>query len=690
MLLSAIEIRHFRSLEDVRIDGLSTFNVFIGRNNTGKSSFILAMQILAEYAFLPPMAVAEGRSLDRLATNHDYSIPIEYRLEFATEDSYRVRFIDEMIRKGYNRDLREQLLQSPFLRSYAYDFRSELGSINQFELIKIEVLDVLGDWGAPLLRDEQNNPIVNNFEGSIKNSPRLDASVFQPKSMTSFPPQSPPKLGRDLLSSWRLDDLEDYFRSAYFFDAHRHGTGRSPAQHRDTLAANGSDLPAVLNTLAGLDRAKLDDIQNYLHGIIPNVGTLHSGPVLGPGTQVEILFEADSGRRSKLPEVGGGIEQLLLVATALKTTNDQASLFLEEPELYLHAGAQRYLIDTLRREARQVFIATHSPVFVNVPGTRTIYRTELIGSATTFTNVSNGEGLSEVLDDLGYRNSDLLFSDAVLFVEGPSDRDVITVLAATLGLNLLELNIAILPIGGASNSAQMPARSDVLKKISAESPVPHVFLMDRDERSKSDIDRLKSEVGEQLHVLHRREIENYLLVPRAIRETLRIRCQSNAESLRRLETTTEDQIASWIQQAAMGLKQQTLLKRVRNEVDGLPGGFLPRDMIPDLVSLPQNKQFPVAVSRAVRKRLLDSFNALQLETLVERETKRIETDWEKAASRLRCAPGEEILDFVYHQFEVRFRKTDSAKIAAQLKSSEIDRELSDFLRRLATLPHGAQ
>jgi hypothetical protein len=38
--------------------------------------------------------------------------------------------------------------------------------------------------------------------------------------------------------------------------------------------------------------------------------------------------------------------------------------------------------------------------------------------------MTNADSLSDVLADIGSRNSDVLLSDAVLFVEGPGDRRV--------------------------------------------------------------------------------------------------------------------------------------------------------------------------------------------------------------------------------------------------------------------------
>jgi AAA15 family ATPase/GTPase len=46
MFLDALEVKNYRSLEDVKLDSFDRFNVLIGRNNTGKSSVIGVLDLL--------------------------------------------------------------------------------------------------------------------------------------------------------------------------------------------------------------------------------------------------------------------------------------------------------------------------------------------------------------------------------------------------------------------------------------------------------------------------------------------------------------------------------------------------------------------------------------------------------------------------------------------------------------------
>ena len=59
-------------------------------------------------------------------------------------------------------------------------------------------------------------------------------------------------------------------------------------------------------------------------------------------------------------------------------------------------------------------------------------------------------------------------------------------------------------------------------------------------------------------------------------------------------------------------------------------------------------------------------------------------DEEWSSRRLMLVPGEELLDRVLQRYDLRFRKErDGIRLAELLSASEIPRELSDLLHRIA-------
>ena len=52
-IITSLSIENFRSLRKLKIDGLGMVNLITGKNNTGKSSFLEALRILAAGAAAP-------------------------------------------------------------------------------------------------------------------------------------------------------------------------------------------------------------------------------------------------------------------------------------------------------------------------------------------------------------------------------------------------------------------------------------------------------------------------------------------------------------------------------------------------------------------------------------------------------------------------------------------------------------
>jgi hypothetical protein len=99
-----------------------------------------------------------------------------------------------------------------------------------------------------------------------------------------------------------------------------------------------------------------------------------------------------------------------------------------EPHPYLHPMAERQVVDFLfsHTEHRYV-IATHSAILINsVPADRILV---LGNSNTVAMPTSESSSVPALLHSLGYRNSDLLFNDRLIFIEGESDQDVLPLVA---------------------------------------------------------------------------------------------------------------------------------------------------------------------------------------------------------------------------------------------------------------------
>lgn len=94
-----------------------------------------------------------------------------------------------------------------------------------------------------------------------------------------------------------------------------------------------------------------------------------------------------------------------------------------------------------------------------------------------------------------------------------------------------------------------------------------VFLLDRDEHRDSHFDSLSKSLGDRatLHVLERREIENYLCDPEAVADYLLMRSDAEGKDAR---PTAEDVEAMFTEEAGR-LRELSVAKRVAVAVCGV-------------------------------------------------------------------------------------------------------------------------
>jgi energy-coupling factor transporter ATP-binding protein EcfA2 len=210
-------------------------------------------------------------------------------------------------------------------------------------------------------------------------------------------------------------------------------------------------LPPVV-TIASARRVEAteDDEPDWLsgRGIIRALATLQSPPhdqwelaqprwtainrfvqtVLGdPDASLNVPFDFSTiqvetpQRVLPLGSIGSGVEQVVVLAAAATVTT-QSLVCLEEPETNLHPLMQKKLIRYLTDETdNQYVIATHSSHLLD-DDRATAYHVRLTAEGSVPRLARRPHELIEICNDLGYRPSDLLQANCVLWVEGPSDR----------------------------------------------------------------------------------------------------------------------------------------------------------------------------------------------------------------------------------------------------------------------------
>ncbi len=128
------------------------------------------------------------------------------------------------------------------------------------------------------------------------------------------------RVSQDDGSTWLRERLAEYLRSAFFFDPFRLSEEVQSVSETYQLTQNGSNLAQVLNTLKTNDDDAYQKIEAFVYGALPDVGRLRA-PTRGNQTQVDFRSPL-GGYDTRLREMGGGVEQLLMAAVVLLTTGE--------------------------------------------------------------------------------------------------------------------------------------------------------------------------------------------------------------------------------------------------------------------------------------------------------------------------------------------------------------------------------
>lgn len=395
MKLLKCRIKGFQSFQDSgEVEFSDGFNLIIGQNNGGKSALLRSLQA--------PFVDDRHRSPDRWAI-YELPEPIsELTIELSGTELHRgILQIGGQYRIPYPNDVQanEFILNIWESNSIIFDVSRTPSTLARADHYPSHRLfnSILGQTYGTVLVAAQNGAaaLVGMEVGNGDTLPHLVEAIWQ--------------------------------ANMFAFSAERMTIGESDHGLANRLAANASNLPAVLLTLSGSRGDLFAKLVSHLREIFSTVGNLSVTPTPRGSIEVrvwptiamerlELSFSLNSG--------GTGVSQVIAILTAIMTS-ENAVIIIDEINSFLHPAAVKSLLRVLQTEYahHQYIISTHAPEVIGFSNPKTIHLVKRDGYESVVERLDLTEvgKFREVAEHLGASMADVFAAERVIWVEGPTE-----------------------------------------------------------------------------------------------------------------------------------------------------------------------------------------------------------------------------------------------------------------------------
>ncbi|QUY41042.1 ATP-dependent endonuclease [Acaryochloris marina] len=732
MKLENVIIKRFRSIEDAKLDDCGEFNVLIGKNNSGKSSALSAINAFfkcinnGEVLNLSPNI---GKEIDFF--NKESQYPIEINLVFSLKLSERDALIRDIATEapqmknavdGINPSLHLSvaLVVMPPPSTFSYIQKVSLGGIPKsgVALFNCEgiILSVDERSALELYDNFLRSKELDNISEDLNS---LDLDGLRRYIRPDLRDRPPLEYLARKIDGDTIKILEERVGTqASIEDLKSAIPDLSTSYKEESISTVNKVLSNKIGTFAGEEAS----IPHYVKTLLKRIGEINvlylteKRKRIGKEEAERLLslktrrggfealkniqetvsallgvyvdaFESDSSistnQMSAEMDVdnflvgvnGSGIKEALRLLLDVEFEHPDI-LLVEEPEIHLHPALETSMMRYLKRISCdcQVFITTHSTNFLDTAEMNNVYLVTKPNS-TQIRQIDIGEAEAKIPQELGIRLSSLFMFDRLVFVEGITDEDAIREWASVLGVNLSQANVGFIRMGGARNFAHF-ATEETLNFL-AKRQVRMWFLIDRDEKDDSEILKMQARLGEnaKLKVLNKREVENYLICPRAVRSF--IEYKRKISNTLNQELPTENEVQDKINGCAENLKQFAICKRVVKIVC--------KPIYPETKSIFEEFQDQEGVDK-ITESIQSMISQLEtekrnLESIYTSKIDEIENIWE--SKKMDIVPGDLLLDEVCKEYNLRFKKEkDTSKLASLMRKDEIDSEIKSVIQEI--------
>ncbi|UVO77241.1 ATP-binding protein [Bacteroides fragilis] len=346
---------------------------------------------------------------------------------------------------------------------------------------------------------------------------------------------------------------------------------------------------------------------------------------------------------------GFGFQVWLQLLTHIINNKNADIIVVDEPEIYLHPDLQHKILNLLRETNAKILLATHSTEIINEAEPNEVLIVDR--KYTSARRLNNLLDLQSATDLIGSNQNinltRLARGKRILFVEG-KDLKILSKLSAVAEYKWLfeKTNLTVIPIEGFSQNERISGTNWTFSKIISEE-IKIMALFDRDYRCDEEVReftyRIKKDAS-YVHVLKRKEIENYLLNEYIIYKTI-----------------------------------NSILKRRSTSINNKYEEFTLENTKEVLFQLTDKFKVDVLSQIAAHKFRYSISAGSDLATILKNEQKTFEENWHSLDYRFKVIPGKEFLSTLnsFLQMELKIAITHT-QICSNMSKRDLDEDILIF------------
>lgn len=509
MKIYDISIKNFRGIQLLENLKAGDINSFVGKNDSGKSSILKALDTFFNEKFTPH-DIFKGISAEEKT---------EITVRFQTEEEIDPLATDSenkiCIRKTFSYGSTGRVSKEIFYKCNDID-SAEIG--NCWGVKEAEINGYLEFLGAEFSRSGRG--VTNLSKIELLNARTEDLGRVEKE----YPAD---EYLKNLKKQYDFFEMPDYS----LFDAEQDlnvGSTNFQTQFKP-IATQSLHINAVLTDQ--IEKNVQSDLENefgliteFMQRNVPELEKIKPHVSCNWGNLVKFdlsLKFSNDVYEIPISNKGTGFKRLLMVAyfeyLAQKATKKYQIFGIEEPETFLHPELQQDLLDSIitLSEDSQFFLTTHSPVFAGATRNSNIVVVKKEEELSKYFNYENeGDILDVVIKELGIRPNYNLLNDnyrKAIFVEGSGDVNFWKIAFQKIHGDLPN-DILFIPCGG--DQVEFFVNASLCKKINRK----FLVILDSDRgasdyetklATKAELIRKVENMDGQFEILRKREIENY-------------------------------------------------------------------------------------------------------------------------------------------------------------------------------------